>query len=209
MLIFLESSAMELICIGDSLTFGYGVRSAQRWTNLAADSSGWSIVNMGLCGDTTAGMLLRLRTQVLNDGRFAAFSPNRPRIMLMGGCNDVFYSGDVSCARNNMGTMIQHLLSAGISPLVGIAMNFDPVMFPKKWSGIVDPVMAAKRLDEYHGWLLEYCRAFNVTDIVDFRLDFLLPGGEVDPALYIDGLHPNERGHRLMADRLLNVIGGK
>ena len=44
---------MKLICIGDSLTFGYGVRPSQRWTRLCAQETGWEIVNEGISGDTT------------------------------------------------------------------------------------------------------------------------------------------------------------
>ena len=50
---------MKLICIGDSLTFGYGVRPSQRWTRLCAQETGWEIVNEGISGDTTGGMLVR------------------------------------------------------------------------------------------------------------------------------------------------------
>ena len=39
---------MKLICIGDSLTFGYGVRPSQRWTRLCAQETGWEIVNEGI-----------------------------------------------------------------------------------------------------------------------------------------------------------------
>lgn len=52
---------MKLICIGDSLTFGYGVRPSRRWTRLCAQETGWEIVNEGISGDTTGGMLVRLR----------------------------------------------------------------------------------------------------------------------------------------------------
>ena len=54
---------MKLICIGDSLTFGYGVRPSQRWTRLCAQETGWEIVNEGISGDTTGGMLVRLRAE--------------------------------------------------------------------------------------------------------------------------------------------------
>ena len=49
---------MKLICIGDSLTFGYGVRPSQRWTRLCAQETGGEIVNEGISGDTTGGMLV-------------------------------------------------------------------------------------------------------------------------------------------------------
>ena len=52
---------MDMICIGDSLTYGYGVRRAQCWTELASEMSGWTLVNHGICGDTTGGMLVRMR----------------------------------------------------------------------------------------------------------------------------------------------------
>ena len=55
-----------IICIGDSLTYGFGVRRAQCWTKLAAEMSGWTIVNCGICGDTTGGMLVRMR-EILHD----------------------------------------------------------------------------------------------------------------------------------------------
>ena len=51
---------MKLIRIGDSLTFGYGVHLSQRWTRLCAQETGWELVNEGINGDTTGGMLARM-----------------------------------------------------------------------------------------------------------------------------------------------------
>ena len=51
----------KILCIGDSLTYGYGVSRGQRWTTLAAEKSGWTLTNHGVCGDTTGGMLVRMR----------------------------------------------------------------------------------------------------------------------------------------------------
>ena len=39
-----------LYCLGDSLTFGPGVRPAQKWTALAA-SKGLQIMNLGVPGE--------------------------------------------------------------------------------------------------------------------------------------------------------------
>ena len=80
---------MKLICIGDSLTFGYGVRTFQRWTRLCAQETGWEIVNEGISGDTTGGMLVRLRA-LLADRDICV---QRPLVLLMGGANDIFFSG--------------------------------------------------------------------------------------------------------------------
>ena len=47
---------MDLICLGDSLTFGLGVRRGRCWTALFAEESGWNVSNRGISGDTTSGM---------------------------------------------------------------------------------------------------------------------------------------------------------
>lgn len=197
---------MELICLGDSLTFGYGVRMPQRWTSLAAKDSGWQIVNHGISGDTSGGMLVRLRTQILTDARFSGFRPDRPEIMLMGGVNDIFYSGSDISARSNMGAMIHELLALGISPIIGIPMKTDFRYFPDAWRPLVDVETAAKLIENYDEWLLTFCRAFGIKRIVDFRPDFLLPDGSVNMTLFADGLHPNADGHRLMSDRLTAIL---
>mgnify|MGYP006328876335 CR=1 FL=1 len=49
-----------LYCLGDSLTFGAGVRTSEKWTSLVA-SERLRTVNLGVPGDTTAGMLARLQ----------------------------------------------------------------------------------------------------------------------------------------------------
>ena len=72
---------MKLICIGDSLTFGYGVRPSQRWTRLCAQETGWEIVNEGISGDTTGGMLVRLRALLAERD----ICVQRPLVLLMGG----------------------------------------------------------------------------------------------------------------------------
>lgn len=193
---------MELLCLGDSLTFGYGVRLSQRWTTLAAAESGWKIVNHGLSGDTTGGMLVRLQSRILSA---EALREERPVVMLMGGCNDIFYSGTDRGARANMGAMAQQLLSAGITPLIGLPMNIGSQGFPEQWGTLVDFPAAGEMLAAYHDWLCAYAAAFHLPT-VDFRPDFLLPGGGPNDALYLDGLHPTAEGHRLMARRLTETL---
>ena len=113
---------MKLICIGDSLTFGYGVHLSQRWTRLCAQETGWELVNEGINGDTTGGMLARMQGGVLAELREGGLGADRPYVLLMGGRNDVFYSGSDAAARGNMGAMIHQLFSVGVLPVVGIPL---------------------------------------------------------------------------------------
>ena len=182
----------QLICLGDSLTFGYGVCPRERWLNLAAEESGWRLWNRGICGDTTGGMLVRLRELLL--------SPRKPgAVMIMGGANDIFYSGSSAAARANMGAMLQQLLTAGVLPLAGIPMPIVPDWHPEEWGAVVDFERADSLLSDYAGWLAEYCRVFRVP-AVDFRPAFLDEAGCVRRELFLDGLHPNATGHRRMAE---------
>jgi len=92
---------LDLICIGDSLTFGYGVRRAQRWTTLAEEETGWELHNYGVCGDTTGGMLARPRELL----RQLPGRADERRFLLMGGSNDIFFSGTSANARANKAAM--------------------------------------------------------------------------------------------------------
>lgn len=69
---------MKLICIGDSLTFGYGVHLSQRWTRLCAQETGWELVNEGINGDTTGGMLTRMQGGCSRSCARAALAPTGP-----------------------------------------------------------------------------------------------------------------------------------
>jgi lysophospholipase L1-like esterase len=185
-------------CLGDSLTFGLGVRRQERWTGLAEQETGHHVVNLGCNGDTTGGMLVRLNRDVLG---VAGVRQQQSTVLIMGGSNDIFYSGSAAPARANMGAMLHQTMSAGLRPVVGIPLPLDPALAPRKWAGVVDFSAAAGLLEEYSRWLQGFADAFSI-QTVDFRADFLDDRGYVRAELFLDGLHPNSRGHRLMADRL-------
>ena len=192
---------MRLICIGDSLTFGYGVHLSQRWTQLCAQETGWELVNEGINGDTTGGMLARMQGGVLAELREGGLGADRPYVLLMGGSNDVFYSGSDAAARGNMSAMIHQLFSVGVLPMVGIPLPADAPHAPRAWAAAVDFEAAERTMKEYCAWLKRYCTAFGVP-YIDFCADFLSPDGSIRSELLLDGLHPTPEGHRLMARRL-------
>ncbi len=43
----------------------------------------------------------------------------RPLVLLMGGSNDIFFSGTDTGARANMGAMLNQLLSTGVHTMIG------------------------------------------------------------------------------------------
>ena len=191
---------MELICLGDSLTYGYGVRSAQRWSTLVGQALQCEVTNLGICGDTTGGMLVRLNTEIMPKLRNRT-PGQRPFVLLMGGVNDIFYSGTDIGARANMGAMLQELLTAAarcvlLSPL---AVSFDTLT--PEWRDMIRPA-CEEQIAAYHSWQAAFCRTFGVPYVELYDL-LRGPDGKPLPELYLDGLHPTAEGHRLMARRIL------
>ena len=187
-----------LYCLGDSLTYGLGVRVSQKWTTLAASDS-LHIVNLGVSGDTTAGMLAR--SQALTAAPVYQLPPNeRPLVLVMGGTNDIFFTGSDLCARNNMAAMVHQLTAAGCRVLVGIPLPIVPEAAPQKWAALADFHAAANMLEDYCQWLKVFCEAFDIPT-VDFRSDYVN-----HPELFADGLHPNAEGHKRMAKRLQEAL---
>ena len=188
----------KLICLGDSLTFGLRVPQSQTWPRLVQET-GVEVINLGICGDTTGGMLARLPAVLKEQGKTQAV------VLIMGGSNDIFYSGTDTAARNNLGAMVHQVIAAGLTPVVGIPLPIVPEDAPKEWEPVANFHEAAKRLEGYCQWLKTYCKAFRIPT-VDFRADFLDAQEKPRRELFCDGLHPNAQGHRLMAQKMGEML---
>ena len=184
----------KLICLGDSLTFGLRVPQSQTWPRLVQET-GVEVMNLGICGDTTGGMLARLPGVLKEQGKTQAY------VLIMGGSNDIFYSGTDTAARSNLGAMVHQVIAAGLTPVVGIPLPIVPEDAPKEWEPVANFREAAKLLESYCQWLKTYCKAFRIPT-VDFRADFIDAQSCARRELFCDGLHPNAQGHRLMANRI-------
>ena len=73
----------KLICLGDSLTFGLRVPQSQTWPRLVQET-GVEVISLGICGDTTGGMLARLPAILKDQCKTQAV------VLIMGGSNDIF-----------------------------------------------------------------------------------------------------------------------
>lgn len=184
---------MTIVCLGDSLTYGYEVKRSAAWPFLAGEASGERVLNKGVNGLMTAGMLARFAQDVIRENARIA--------LLMGGANDIL-SGLAPCVPElNMTTMISRARNAGIVPLVGIPVPFCPPI-REDWAVMADFPARMPVYETYIGKL----RALAATEgcgIVDFRAGaagFVRDVGMAPRSLYSDGIHLNEAGHRLFAD---------
>ena len=193
---------MELICLGDSITYGYGVKRRQRWTDLVEKQSGWKLSNYGVCGDTCGGMLVRMRELLQS----LPGKKEERYFFLMGGCNDIFFSGSSTGARENMAAMAHQLFAEGEMPLIAVGPGIAKGNFPTMWSDLVDFPAAVEVVRAYYEWLERFCLSFGIR-MIDFRGDFRDREGNIRAELYLDGLHLNPEGHRVMAERVAKVLG--
>ena len=99
---------MKIICLGDSLTAGCGLRRGENWVELLREQTGDEWINAGVCGDTSTGILVRLQTEVL---------PQRPdEVLLMGGDNDIMLTG---CADQAKSAMLELGIAPKVQPIRG------------------------------------------------------------------------------------------
>lgn len=189
---------MKIVCIGDSLTYGYGVFKSESWVEIVKDKLNVPIINKGINGDTTAGMLSRSYTDVVE---------NKPtHVIIMGGCNDFIANRSLNMVENNIIELVKESIKYNIIPIIGIEMSIDKTLAERKWSGDLDYDKINRFVEDYRHWLLSFAKENNIT-YIDFYSCFEKNLINKDPKeLYVDGLHPTVLGHQLMAECTINVL---
>ena len=82
-----------IVCHGDNLTEGADIEIAYRWPSLLENVIGREVINTGIGGDTTAGLLSRFPTDVV---------PLKPlAIILTAGTNDLWWELPVNAVMAN------------------------------------------------------------------------------------------------------------
>jgi len=184
----------KIICHGDSLTEGADIEPAYRWPSLLQNAlGGIEVINTGIGGDSTAGLLSRFTTDVV--------SHEPDAVILMGGTNDFWWDIPVNMVMANLYSMAYQAQHHGIAPVFGLPMPFDLDQAAKQpWS---PPESGYDRLlGNVQSLRQKLAAAAEESEIpvLDFFRLFMDDGGQVSPALFLeDGVHPNGRGHREMA----------
>lgn len=178
---------MKIVCIGDSLTYGYGVPKENSWIHLASEISSDTFINSGLNGDTTSGMLFRLEEDLIDLKPDKAF--------IMGGTNDFLMGYKLQNTIENIDVIISECIRNNIIPYLGIQMKVDKKLAELYWSSYINYDEVNLKIKEYRTHLIKECEKENLL-YFDFYQAF-----ENNPAkdLYSDGIHPSIYGHKLMS----------
>lgn len=191
---------MKLVCLGDSITYGSTLKDlSKRWSDLTAQELHIEVINRGIGGDTTTGMVARLHSEVF---------PQKPdAIVFLGGVNDINLIGNYRIPCANLVSVIVTAQNYNVPLFVGLPLPIEPRDMPvRAWDTDRDYERTRWLLQKYAHFIEHFCEGRTHAFTVDFRSPFLNEDGSVRRELFNDGIHPNEAGHRIMADVLCERI---
>lgn len=166
--------------LGDSLTAGYGVAQDEAYPSLLdalwkEKGIPYRARNAGVSGSTSKGVLENLDWNL---------TPEIHTVFLAIGANDGLRGHDLDITEDNIDAIVSGILDRGAHVVLAgmkIPPNYGPE-YTKKFEDLYGRV--ARR----HGLKI---------------MPFLLEGVAARPKLNIsDGIHPNAKGHRIMADNV-------
>ncbi len=183
---------MKIICIGDSLTFGYGVWRMDCWVSLLEKRTELRVLNRGYNGDTTAYMLQRSKNKIIpyetSEGDI---------VIIMGGANDTLTYGANADDVKNILKICDLALEKNATPIIGIQPGFMESAYP--FYGPLDSVKLNENFNAFAEALIAEAEARELT-YLDLRPVLNTP------ELFEDCVHPTEEGHEIIADTVLSLI---
>ena len=178
------SATPRIVCLGDSLTAGYGVSSeeaypAQLAGRLRAAGLDYEVVNAGVSGDTSAGGLRRLEWSMAGDVQL---------LIVALGANDGLRGLPPKDLRANLARIIEAAQARHVR--VVLAGMEAP------------PNFGATYTRDFRAVYLDLAKAYDVT-----LIPFFLDGVAGVPALnQADGIHPTAEGHRIVAATIWRAV---
>jgi acyl-CoA thioesterase-1 len=176
-----------ILCIGTSLTAGYGLDPSQAWTTLVQrkiDSAGLSfrVVNAGVSGESSGDARQRL------DWLLSQGVPSI--IMIETGANDALRGQPPDTVRANLDAMLGHIARLSPRPVVIVA-GMEAL-----------PNLGRSYRDRFRAIFPAEARTHGAV-----YLPFLLNGvAGIDSLNQADRLHPNPAGSRIVADNVWRTL---
>lgn len=183
---------MNIICIGDSLTKGYGVPKEQCWVSKLQEEFDFPITNKGVVGDTSTGILSRFTKDVIQ--------PETTHVIIMCGTNDAIIGRGPKTIFKNIKAVIDEALEKNITPVLLTAPKIHEELASERWDKKVDYAKSTEILKELNRLIKVYALDENIPFIDIFTL---MP---VDFNYYTDGIHITKYGHDLIFNRLKDKL---
>ncbi|KLU65480.1 esterase TesA precursor [Desulfosporosinus acididurans] len=170
---------MKLVAIGDSITEGYPFSRQESWVKYLAEELKCEVINQGIKGDFTKGMLERFERDVLT------YMPTH--VIVLGGANDAYEEISLKQVSENFRRMIELSKKKNIIPILGLP---TPSLLPEE----------ERFLEDYRKWLIEYAAKESIL-MIDFYSPFRLRINAGQAAeLFVDEVHPSKMGYAFMGE---------
>lgn len=170
-------SNVNLVCLGDSITWGFPYGPHYSWVEISRKALGLSMINRGINGETSEDLLERFKRDVLD--------PKPSHVVIMVGTNDATIGMTSDEYSNCIDRMYMDAVSAEISPIIAM-----PVPSADKWLEYA--------LEKYRYWLGNFAEK-NKLRLLDFGPGMKLPDGTINREFYVDDVHPSKKGYEAMA----------
>lgn len=183
----------SIICLGDSITYGYPVGPDFSWVEHLQQRTKINLLNFGVNGSTSQDMLSRYR-------RYSQ-AANVAHVHILGGGNDALQQLTWGETRRNMQNLLELIRQRDTTPILGL---LTPICHDPGGGGEFVPAPAlaflAKWKVRYRDWLRDYASRESIL-LIDYFTPFCLPGtDEGDGQYFYDESHLNENGQALLAD---------
>lgn len=189
LLLFSSASLAQkkLIVLGDSLTEGYGVAKEAAYPSLlekklhAIGKKEWTVVNAGVSGSTTASAVSRMKW---------LFKSKPDVVLLVLGANDGLRGLKVEDSQKHLAEAIEYAQQQKVKVILGGL--YMPPNYGKAYT------------DQFKKMYEALAKKYRVV-FVPFILDKVAG----DPKYNLsDGIHPNEEGHKIIAETIFDVLKG-
>lgn len=182
---------IKIVCLGDSLTEGFGVARDERWSDLLAKELPFEFINEGISGDTTGGMLARFDSDVI------AHQPSH--LIIMGGTNDLSFNLPDGMIISNILAMTRRARQHQIAAIIGIPTPFHDELYIFSDDQFLTSQSFSERLTGYQRQLKIFAQEDGLP-VIDFSEG-------MGPSFFLsDGVHPNAAGHELMKSHALAYL---
>ncbi len=182
----------KLILIGDSLTFGYGVRKNDSFAYMLSKKLPIEIINKAQNGNTTTNMLNRYYEDV------TCFSPDY--VFIMGGTNDLLSGHSIDSIIDNIEEMILESLAFTNNIYVGIPPYIISDVANRLFISSPFYKYCEISLPKLRDEIINLCNKYNIS----FMNFYDITKSNIDNSIFTDGIHLNLSGNILILNEFLN-----
>ncbi len=183
----LSFAQKKLIVLGDSLTEGYGVAKDAAFPAVLekklheAGKKEWTVINAGVSGSTTASGISRMKW---------VFKSKPDAVILALGANDGLRGLKIEDSEKHLAQAIEYAQGQKVKVILGGL--YMPPNYGKAYT------------DQFKKMYETLAKKYKVT-FIPFILDKVAGNPKYNLA---DGIHPNEEGHKIIADNVFTALKG-